>query len=226
MLSLWSNIYATFIMQDRYLFFVEGLKATLALTFGSFLLGTLTGVLLCAAFRSKNTLVQRIARLIASFFVEMPTLVLLMILVYVIFGRSALPILWVITVGLTLKAGAYLSQIFDTALSTVDSGEIEAARTLGMSKWQAFRYIALPQTVTAALPLYQNQFIVTMQETSVVGYLAVVDLTQAASIISSRTLDALFGLIAVAVLYFIIGNVVKLLFRLLIAAGRRGGEAA
>jgi len=179
MLSLWDNIYATFIMQDRYLFFVE-----------------------------------------------MPTLVLLMILVYVIFGRSALPILWVITVGLTLKAGAYLSQIFDTALSTVDSGEIEAARTLGMSKWQAFRYIALPQTVTAALPLYRNQFIVTMQETSVVGYLAVVDLTQAASIISSRTLDALFGLIAVAVLYFIIGNVVKLLFRLLIAAGMRGGEAA
>ena len=80
--------------------------------------------------------------------------------------------------------------------------------------------------MTAALPLYQNQFIVTMQETSVVGYLAVVDLTQAASIISSRTLDALFGLIAVAVLYVIIGKVVKLLFRLLIAAGMRGGEAA
>ncbi len=222
---LWEKIYATFIMQDRYRFFLDGLKATLLLTAASFVLGTVFGILLCAAVRSKYTAVRKTARFMTALFMEMPTMVLLMILVYIVFGRSALPIMWIVTVGLTLKAGSYLSEIFSSALSTVAEGEIEAARTLGMTRLQAFRYVALPQTVTAALPLYQNQFIATMQETSVVGYLAVVDLTRAASIISSRTLDAFFGLITVTILYFVIGALVKLLFRLLSAKRLKGGAS-
>lgn len=145
------------------------------------------GVLLCAAVRSQRAWLRRSAKVLASFFMELPTMVLLMILVYVVLGRSALPVIWIVIIGLTLKAASYLSEIFDTALGTVSEGEIEAARTLGLSKWQAFRFVALPQTVDAALPLYKNQFVPTMQETSVVGYLAVVDMTRAASIISSRT---------------------------------------
>lgn len=223
---LWQKFYETFIMQDRYLFFVDGLKTTLLLTFASFLLGTACGVLLCAATRSKSGAVRRVTTFIRSIFVELPTMMLLMILVYIVFGRVALPIIWVVTVGLTLKAGAYLAEIFDTALSTVAPGEIEAARTLGMSKWQAFRYVALPQTADAALPLYRNQFIASMQETSVVGYLAVVDLTRASSIITSRTMDAFFGLITVTILYFLIGGAMKLVFRLIAARLRKGGEAA
>lgn len=226
MSRLWQKIYETFIMQDRYLFFVDGLKTTLLLTFASFLLGTACGVLLCAATRSKSGAVRRVTTVIRSIFVELPTMMLLMILVYIVFGRVALPIIWVVTVGLTLKAGAYLAEIFDTALSTVAPGEIEAARTLGMSKWQAFRYVALPQTADAALPLYRNQFIASMQETSVVGYLAVVDLTRASSIITSRTMDAFFGLITVTILYFLIGGAMKLVFRLIAARLRKGGEAA
>ena len=209
---LWQKIYETFILQDRYLFFLDGLKTTLLLTFASFLLGTAVGVLLCAASRSRHQLIKRCAMLLRALFIEMPTMVLLMILVYIIFGRSALPIIWVVIVGL--------------ALNTVAAGEIEAARTLGMSGWQAFRYVALPQTVTSALPLYKNQFIASMQETSVVGYLAIVDLTRASSIISSRTLDAFFGIISVTILYFLIGGAVKLLFRLLSAQVKKGGTNA
>lgn len=213
-------------MMDRYLFFVEGLKNTLLLTFASFLLGTACGVLLCAAVRSKHAPVCRIATILRSIFMEIPTMVLLMIMVYIIFGSSSIPILVVVTIGLTLKAASYLSEIFDTALNTVQSGEIEAARTLGMSRWQAFRYVVLPQTVTAALPLYQNQFVISMQETSVVGYLAIVDLTRASSIVTSRTMDAFFGLITITLIYFLIGGAVKLLFKLLIARRATGGESA
>ena len=220
------KIFSTFIEQDRYLFFLEGLKTTLLLTFAGFLLGTAFGVLLCMAVRSRYPALRRAAGLVRSLFLEIPTMVLLMILVYIIFGSSALGIIWVVTIGLTLKAGAYLSQIFGSALDTVEGGEVEAARTLGMSRWQAFRYVALPQTVTAALPLYRNQFIATMHETSVVGYLAIVDLTKAASIVASRTLDAFFGLITITLIYFLIGGAVKLLFRLLLARRREGGEPA
>jgi len=216
----------TFVVGNRYQYFLNGLGMTLLLTFSSFLLGTALGVALCAAMRSENAAVRRATGIIKSFFVQLPTLVLLMIMVYVVFGQSALPILVIVIVGLTLKAAAYLAEIFDAALSTVQPGEVEAARTLGMNRWQAFRFVALPQTVAAALPLYQNQFVATMQETSVVGYLAVVDLTRAFSIVSSRTLDAFVGLFTITVIYFLIGAVVKGLFRLVARQMRKGGEGA
>ena len=216
----------TFVVEDRYMYFLYGLGVTLLLTFSSFLLGTALGVALCAGIRSGNAAVRKVAGTIKSFFVQVPTMVLLMIMVYVIFGRSALPILVIVIVGLTLKAASYLAEIFDAALSTVQPGEIEAARTLGMTRWQAFRFIALPQTVTAALPLYQNQFVATMQETSVVGYLAVIDLTRASSIVSSRTLDAFVGLFTITVIYFLIGAAVRGLFHLATVRMRKGGEGA
>ncbi len=222
--TLREKIFETFIVDNRYLFFVDGLKVTLLLTLTSFILGTAVGVLLCAAARSRHEWLRKFAHFLVSLFTEIPTMMLLMIFVYIIFGRSVLPVLWIVAIGLTLKAGAYLSVIFSTSLETVAGGEVEAARTLGMSRWQAFRYVALPQTVSAALPLYRNQFILSMQETSVVGYLAVVDLTRAASIVQSRTLDAFFGLITVTLIYFLIGAVAKLLFRMISA--RMGGEAA
>ena len=222
--SIWGKINETFIVDNRYLFFVDGLKVTLLLTLLSFILGTVVGILLCAGSRSSHAGVRKVTKLLMSLFTEIPTMMLLMIFVYIIFGNSALPVIWIVAIGLMFKAGSYLAQIFNSALDTVEEGEIEAARTLGMTRWQAFRYIAFPQTVTAAMPLYKNQFILSMQETSVVGYLAVVDLTRAASIVQSRTLDAFFGLITVTLMYFLIGAVIKCLFNLV--SSRMGGETA
>ena len=219
--ELWSKIYLTFIFDDRYLFFVEGLRSTLILTFASFILGTAFAILLCVMQRSANKALNKAGGVIASALREIPTMVLLMIMVYIIFGRSSLPLMLIVSTGLTLKAGSYLSEIFNTALDTVENGEIEAARTLGMNKWQAFYYVVLPQTIERAMPLYMNQFISTMQETSVVGYLAIVDLTKAASIVSSRTLDAFFGIIFITIIYFLIGLVVKTAVRLFESRKRR-----
>ena len=216
----------TFVVDNRYQYFLSGLGITLLLTFSSFLLGTLLGVIMCAGMRSGNKALRKIVGLIKGFFVELPTMVLLMIMVYIIFGSSALPVLIIVIIGLTLKAGSYLAEIFDTALSTVQPGEIEAARTLGMNRWQAFRLVALPQTITAALPLYQNQFVLTMQETAVVGYLAVIDLTRASTIVSSRTLDAFMGLLAITIIYFLIGATVRSLFQLATRLMNKGGETA
>ena len=224
--DLKSLLYMTFIQEDRYKIFLDGLGNTLLLTFISFILGTAVGILLCWAVLSENTAVSKFFRKFRSFLMELPTMVLLMIFVYVVFGKSAMPVFWCVIAGLTLKAGAFLSDIFESGVNTVSPGEIEAARTLGMSRWQAFRYIVLPQTVSAALPMYQSQFVSTMQETSVVGYLAVVDMTRAASVVSSRTLDAVVGLVTVTVMYFIIGAVMKQIFSLIVKRFHRGGETA
>ena len=225
-MDLSTRFYETFILEDRYLFFLEGLKMTLILTLGSFLLGTLLGAAICLLLHSKNKVVRKISSLITNLLVQLPTMVMLMIFVYIIFGDSSLPILLIVIFGLMLKAGAYLAEIFNTALSTVEPGEIEAARTLGMTGFQAFRYVMLPQAVTAAKPIYKNQFITSLQETSVVGYLALMDLTRASSVVTSRTLDAFFGLIVISVIYLIIGYIGEALIELIGKKKHLGGVQA
>ena len=118
-------------------------------------------------------------------------------------------------IALTLKTGAYICEILCTSLDAIDPGELEAARTLGMNGMQTFRYIILPQIIGTGLELYKNQFITTMQETSVVGYIALIDLTRASSIIGARTMDSLFSLIFITIMYFLIGFVFKKLIDLL-----------
>ena len=225
-MTLWERIYATFIFDDRYLYFLDGLKITTILTLGSFLVGSLVAVLFCALSRSKSSVVRSLTRGINTLLVNLPTMVMLMVFVYIIFGESGLNVIVVAILALTLKAAAYLSDIYRTALDTVQPGEIEAARTLGMSRVQAFFYVTFPQAVHAAKPVYKNQFISTMQETSVVGYIAIMDLTRASSVVTARTLDALFCLIVVSLIYLILGALGQSLIGLVGKRKHLGGETA
>ena len=218
------RLYLSFIFQDRWKFFLEGLGITLLLTVGSFIMGTLFGAAFCALKISRNKYVRKVTNAVISFLVQLPTLVILMLFVYIFFGNTSLSVTIVVLFGLTLKAGAYLSDVFYTAVVAVNSGEIEAAYTLGLSRVQVFRYITLPQAISTALPVYKNQFVITMQETSIVGYLAIMDLTRASEIVTSRTYDALFGLIFVSVLYLLIGYLGNMLLNLLGKKKHLGGE--
>ena len=222
--DLINRIYLTFIFEDRWKFFLEGLGITLLLTAGSFVIGSLFGAGFCALKTSRHKLVRKVTNAFISFLVQLPTLVLLMLFVYIFFGDTSLSVTIVVLFGLTLKSGAYLSEIFYTAVTAVNPGEIEAAHTLGLSRVQVFRFITLPQAISTALPIYKNQFVITLQETSVVGYLAIMDLTRASEVVTSRTYDALFGLIIVSILYLLIGYVGNLLLNLLGRQKHLGGE--
>lgn len=217
--------YQTFIYDDRYKFFVEGLKVTILLTLASFILGILVAVLLSALKRAKSRTVNKISNGISNFFVQIPTMVLLMIFVYIIFGSSGLSVMLIVIIGLTIKAAAYLSDIFCTSIDAVAWGEIEAARTLGMTKWQAFCNVTLPQSIHTAMPLLKNQFISTMQETSIVGYLAIMDLTRASNVVTARTLNALFGLVAISIIYMVLGYVGQTLIGLIDRKKHIGGSS-
>ena len=222
--DLFSLLYVTFIYEDRWKFFLEGFGMTLLLTLSAFILGSLFGALLCALKLSRRRWIRKISSVFVSLLVQLPTLVLLMIFVYIIFGSVPLSVVVIVIMGLTLKAGSYLADIFYSAVTSVDKGEIEAAHTLGMSKFQTFRYITLPQAVSSALPIYKNQFIITLQETAIVGYLAIVDLTRASDIVSARTLNAMFGLLVISVLYLLIGWAGNSLLSLLGHQKHLGGE--
>ena len=204
-MHLYENFIVTFISEQRWKFFLNGFLMTIILSMSTFILGTIFGALICWLRFSKSKVVVKIANVLNGFFVQLPTLVLLMIMVYIIFGESSLSVLVVVIFGLSLKSASYISDIFYSAIVATNEGEAEAARALGMSKTQAFIYITLPQAVKNSLSVYKNQFITTLQETSIASSLAVQELTKASEIVTSRTLNALFSLICVSILYLLIG---------------------
>ena len=137
---------------------------------------------------------------------------MLLIFVYLLFSNTDIDTVIMAIIAFSMKAGSYIMVIMYSAVKAVNPGEIEAGRTLGMSKFKVFRLITLPQAVKHALPTYKNQLIITLQETSLVGFLAINDLTRASQVITSRTMDPYLSIIISAVAYLLIGAFSNLLF--------------
>ena len=210
-----ANFYIAFIYENRWKIFLAGFGMTILLTIASFVVGTLIGAGFCRLKFVKNKIVFKITDKIVQFFIQIPTLVLLMICVYMIFGKTAMPVVLMIIIGLSVKCGAYICDIFYSAINALDAGELEAARALGMTTMQVFKYVILPQAVKIAKPVYKNQLIITMQETSVASYMAVLELTRASELITTRTFEAFFSLITAAILYIILGKILGKLIELI-----------
>jgi len=213
--NLISRFYMTFVYENRWQFFLDGLLMTLLLTFASFLGGTIFGALLCGLRLLKVKWIKKVTETLINLLVQLPTLVLLMVFVYVLFSNTSLSVVLTVIFGFMLKAGAYMSEIFYSAITGINQGQAEAARTLGMTGFQAFYHVTFPQALEAMIPLYKNQFVITLQETSLVGTLAIQDITKASNIVTSRTLDAFFGLIFISIVYLVIGFVCTKLLDLL-----------
>ena len=144
------------------------------------------------------------ARVYISILRGMPVLVLLMLIFYVVFASVDIDPLLVAIIAFGMNFAAYVSEIFRTGIEGVDRGQTEAGIAMGFCKVQTFLHVVLPQTVQRILPVYKGEFISLVKMTSIVGYIAVQDLTKASDIIRSRTFDAFFPLIMVALLYFLI----------------------
>jgi len=198
------SFYSNIIYEKRYMHILNGLYVTILISLLSALFGTLIGALVCWMRMSKNKVLSGIASVYITVLRGMPVLVLLMIIYYVVFASVNVNPVFVSVVAFGLNFGAYVSEMFRTSIQGIDRGQKEAAIASGFTGFQAFRFIILPQALTSILPVYKGEFISLVKMTSVVGYIAVQDLTKASDIIRSRTFDAFFPLIMVAVLYFLI----------------------
>lgn len=198
-------IYINLIYEDRYELILSGLKATLILTIVSFVAGTLLGMAFCAGKGSRNRVVRTVCRLFTQLMVKLPPLVLLMIFAYLIFVNSSLTPVAIAVVTFTLKCASHLAEMFRTAVDSVSPGEVEAARTLGYSRRQAFFRVVFPQALHQVMPLYKTQFVLTMQDTSVVSLLAIEDMSRAVTVISSRTMDPVVALVITSIVYLLLG---------------------
>lgn len=206
--SFWSGVARSFhsniVREDRYLMLLDGLKVTMVLAILSSLFGTVLGAFICFMRMSPRKWLQVPAKIYIAILRGVPVLVLLMLIFYVIFASVQINPVLVAVIAFGLNFAAYAAEIFRVGIQSIDRGQTEAGISMGLSKIGTFRYIILPQTIQRILPVYKGEFISMVKMTSIVGYVAVQDLTKVSDIIRSRTFDAFFPLIMVAVLYFLL----------------------
>ncbi|MDK9717763.1 MAG: ABC transporter substrate-binding protein/permease [Trichlorobacter sp.] len=199
-----SSFQSNIIQVKRYLLIWDGLKTTVIISIFATLFGTLLGALVCFMRMAKNNLLTVPAKIYIAILRGMPVLVLLMLIFYVVFASVNINPVIVAVIAFGMNFAAYSAEIFRTGIDGVEKGQTEAGVSLGFTKTSTFFHIVLPQMVRRILPVYKGEFISLVKMTSIVGYIAVQDLTKASDIIRSRTFDAFFPLVMVAILYFLI----------------------
>ena len=212
--TIWQKIAESFnnnfIQDNRYEILIDGLKTTLIITFFAVLIGTLLGGLICWARMSRRKWVQSIAKAYIDIMRGTPVLVMLMIMYYVIMAPLDTSGVMVAIITFAMNTSAYICEMLRTSIQGIDRGQTEAGLSLGFTKSQTFFHIVLPQAVKNMIPVYQGEVISLLKSTSIVGYVAVIDLTKASDIIRARTFDAFFPLITIAIIYFIISWLIGL----------------
>jgi polar amino acid transport system substrate-binding protein len=193
----------TFIEEDRWMLILQGLGTTVLISVVSGGLGILLGYLSVLARRSNLSWPGKLVNGYQAFMGGVPIVVVLMVLYYVVFGSFDVPGTIVAIVAFTLSFGSTSGSTMWTAVSSLDNIQEETGMALGFTRAETFHNILSPQAATVFMPQLAGQFVSMVKETSVVGYIAVLDLTRASDLIRSRTMDAFFPLISTAIIYFI-----------------------
>ena len=221
-MTLSERFVAAFITGDRWKLYISGLGITLEIAIFSAILGMLIGNIaalmkLSTKPNGKPTIFNYIATIYVDVIRGTPSVLQLLIMWFIIMASSTNGIL-VASLSFGINSGAYVSEIVRGGILAVDKGQMEAGRSLGLSKAATMRYIVLPQAFKNIIPPLGNEFITLIKETAIVGYVSLADLTRVANQIASRTYDAFMPLIVAAVIYFVI---IKLLTILLTKLERR-----
>jgi len=202
------NLYDTFIVDNNYRLLLEGFGNTLLITVCALLIGVVIGATIAIAKyfaegSKKLKVVNWICDIYTTVIRGIPVTVLLMIFYFVIIVSDTDGIMTAV-IAFGINSGAYMAELIRSGINAVDKGQMEAARSLGLSKGQAMAKIILPQAVRYILPAIGNECIALLKETSVAGYVTVVDLTRAANLIRTNTNDAVNPLILLALVYLVL----------------------
>ena len=200
------DLYLNFIKEDRYLWLLDGLKTTLLITFFAAILGIILGFIV-AIIRSTHDksghfkILNAVCRVYLTVIRGTTTMIQLLIMNFVIFGSVSLDKVIVGSLAFGINSGAYVAEIVRSGIMSIDPGQTEAGRSLGLNFTQTMKLIIMPQAFKNVLPALVNEFIVLLKETSIIGYIGMMDLTKGAMLIQSRTYNAFLPLIAAALIY-------------------------
>ncbi len=211
-----------FLEGDRWKLYLNGLGVTLEVSLFAAVIGIVIGTVIALMKLSvrkdgKRSVFSVLAQIYIDVIRGTPSVLQLLIMWFVVMKGSKNGVL-IASLTFGINSGAYVSEIMRAGIQAVDHGQMEAGRSLGLSKAQTMRYIILPQAIKNVLPPIGNEFIVLLKETAIVGYVSLSDLTRTASQVSSRTFEAFMPLIGAAVIYFII---IKILSKLIEKLERR-----
>ena len=225
-----------FIEKSRWKLLWNGLQNTLIITALALMIGIVLGVLIATVRTTwdKNELTMRkglgrtalafgdwLCRLYTTVIRGTPVVIQLMIMYFIIFAASDNGVM-IATLAFGLNSGAYVSEIFRGGIMSIDKGQFEAGRSLGLSRWQTMKLIVFPQALKTALPALCNEFIVLIKETSVLAYIALTELTKAGDYIRSKTYSAFTPYIVSGVLYLVVTGVLTKLLGMLERRLRQG----
>ena len=208
----WLNkLYKTFIVAERYKILIEGFGNTLIITFGALVIGVVIGTIVAIikvfADQNGNRGLLRPFNWLCNLYLTVirgtPVVVQLLISFFIIF-TTAKDGTWVATLTFGINSGAYVAETIRSGIMAIDIGQNEAGRSIGFSNLQTMWYIILPQAFKNILPAVGNEMIALLKETSVAGYVAVMDLTKAGNQIKNTTYDQVNPILLVAIVYLII----------------------
>ena len=204
-----STLNNTLIQDGRYKYILKGLANTLIMSVFAIIIGILFGLFIAIVRDNyKNNKKGKILNFLCSLYVTIirgtPVVLQLMIIYYIILKSYEINILTVGIIAFGLNSAAYVSEIIRSGIESIDKGQMEAGRSLGFNYFQTMKYIILPQAIKNILPPLCNEFITLIKETSVAGYIGIMDLTKASDIIASRTYDYFFPLMFIAIIYLVL----------------------
>ena len=188
---------------------LTGLKTTLLVTVSALCIGVVLGLLI-ALIRStheqtgKLKLLNIVARVYLTIIRGTPSMIQILFFYSVIFATVNLNNIVIGGIAFGINSGAYVAEIFRSGIMSVDKGQTEAGRSLGLNSAQTMRLIIIPQAFKNVLPALINEMIVLLKETAIIGYIGTIDITKAATLVQSRTYDALVPLLSAAIFYLIL----------------------
>ncbi|MEE1055693.1 MAG: ABC transporter substrate-binding protein/permease [Acutalibacteraceae bacterium] len=198
-----------FLEDNRWTYLANGLLTTLKISLFSAIIGIILGFLIAIGRVScdktgRFKIINLILKAYLTIIRGTPAMIQLLIIYYVIFASSSVDKVFVAVVAFGLNSSAYIAEIVRSGIMSIDEGQFEAGRSLGFNYTQTMLHFILPQAIRNVLPALFNEFIVLLKETSISGYIGIMDLTRGGDYIRSRTYDAFLPLIAVALIYLVI----------------------
>ena len=206
-MSWFDKLHETFIATGHYKMILGGLRNTLIITLGALAIGVVIGSIIAVAkYFSEGVPSMKAVETLCDVYVTVirgiPVVVLLLIFYFVVLSGADGVVVAILTFG--INSGAYMAEVIRSGINAVDKGQMEAGRSLGLSKMQTMRKIIFPQAIRNILPAIGNEMIALLKETSVAGYVAVVDLTRAGNLVRNNTFDAINPLLLVALVYLVL----------------------
>ena len=203
------ELYKSLIYDKRYMYILTGLKNTLIISLFAVIIGFLLGTIIALINDSNEKngnfkILSTLGRWYVNVIRGTPMLLQLMIIYYVIFKSVDISPVLVGIIAFGLNSSAYVSEIIKSGINSVDTLRYESALSLGFNYSKTMIYVILPQAIKNILPALGNELVTLIKETSVAGYIGIVDLTKASDIIASNTYNYFFPLIITAIIYFIL----------------------